>query len=621
MDLFTISAVLTLETARFANGIRNATRQGNDFARNLQNRVSAGTVALGNLMADATKATGRALLQLTKDALNLTGELEQNLGGSEAVFGEWAENIQAEGQQAFKQMGLSMSDYLATANRMGSLFKGSGYTTAEAFDMTSKAMQRAADVASIMGISTESAMESVAGMAKGNFTMMDNLGVAINDTTLAIYAQEKGISQSVRSMTTAQKVSLAYQLFMEKTATYAGNYAKENDTLAGSLATAKAAFDNFMSGGGTVDDFVDSTLHASKVVGQNLMEIVPRLFNGFAEAGRKAWPKVKESMDKFWDNEAPQIATNGANAVIGTINAVFGTQIPKVEKIELPKSSAISAQVSEWWSGEKSVIESLCEWSLPIFKDPIEDGAAKLNAWWEMTKENFNKSFVWTLQMFRVPDADLAAKEIYNWFGDIKKKFAEKFKPTEVSSTTPTVINYSNPDSWNSIENMSGYGAAGVPMETILNPQLAPGAETKLQAAVDNMDLHAMVDLMVNVRSVRTVMTKAISSVSQYVKDWSDVLGDMNRGYATGLNYVPYNDFPARLHEGEAVLTKSQASEWRSGASAQSVSIDYDRLAAAVASAMGGMSVQMDGHAVGVMVAPTVSAEMGRQSKSRRYTG
>lgn len=93
------------------------------------------------------------------------------------------------------------------------------------------------------------------------------------------------------------------------------------------------------------------------------------------------------------------------------------------------------------------------------------------------------------------------------------------------------------------------------------------------------------------------------------------------QGYATGLSYVPYNDFPARLHEGEAVLTKSQASQWRSGASAQPVSIDYDRLAAAVASAMGGMSVQMDGHAVGVMVAPTVSAEMGRQSKSRRYTG
>ena len=36
-------------------------------------------------------------------------------------------------------------------------------------------------------------------------------------------------------------------------------------------------------------------------------------------------------------------------------------------------------------------------------------------------------------------------------------------------------------------------------------------------------------------------------------------------GYSTGLTYVPYNDFPAILHEGEAVLTKAQASLWRAG--------------------------------------------------------
>lgn len=36
-------------------------------------------------------------------------------------------------------------------------------------------------------------------------------------------------------------------------------------------------------------------------------------------------------------------------------------------------------------------------------------------------------------------------------------------------------------------------------------------------------------------------------------------------GYSTGLSYVPYNDFPAFLHEGEAVLTKAQASLWRAG--------------------------------------------------------
>jgi hypothetical protein len=38
--------------------------------------------------------------------------------------------------------------------------------------MSTEAMQRAADVASIMGIDTSAAMEAIAGAAKGNFTMI-----------------------------------------------------------------------------------------------------------------------------------------------------------------------------------------------------------------------------------------------------------------------------------------------------------------------------------------------------------------------------------------------------------------------------------------------------------------
>lgn len=41
-------------------------------------------------------------------------------------------------------------------------------------------------------------------------------------------------------------------------------------------------------------------------------------------------------------------------------------------------------------------------------------------------------------------------------------------------------------------------------------------------------------------------------------------------GFATGLDRVPYDDFPARLHEGEMVLTKEQAARYREGESSSS---------------------------------------------------
>ena len=63
-------------------------------------------------------------------------------------------------------MGLSASDYMATANKMGSLFQGSGVSIEKSVNLTADAMQRAADVASVMGLDTSMAMESIAGAAK-----------------------------------------------------------------------------------------------------------------------------------------------------------------------------------------------------------------------------------------------------------------------------------------------------------------------------------------------------------------------------------------------------------------------------------------------------------------------
>jgi hypothetical protein len=147
--------------------------------------------AVGATLGSFALAAGAAAVKLAKEVIQSFGELEQNLGGSEAVFGEYAASIQRTGEEAYRNMGVSQSQYLATANKMGALLQGSGMEQARSLEITEKAMQRAADMASVMGVDMQVALDAVTGAAKGNNTMMDNLGVAMSATSVSAYAASK----------------------------------------------------------------------------------------------------------------------------------------------------------------------------------------------------------------------------------------------------------------------------------------------------------------------------------------------------------------------------------------------------------------------------------------------
>ena len=309
MELFKLFGTIAIENAEANQALDDTADKAKDTGKSFDDLSSTGEKTESKLTkffngaakvgAWSTKVVAAgigvattAMTALTTKALNMGGELEQNMGGSEAVFKECAEGMQNSAKEAFSNMGLSAFDFLATANKMGSLFQGAGFSIEESASMSTEAMQRAADVASIMGISTESAMEAIAGAAKGNFTMMDNLGVAMNDTTLNAYALSKGIEKSTSEMTNQEKIGLAMEMFMEKTSYAAGNYAKENETLAGSLGTAKAALSNFLSGAGDVESVVTAFSSAANVIVKNINDLLPRLVNGITDLVNQIVPLI-----------------------------------------------------------------------------------------------------------------------------------------------------------------------------------------------------------------------------------------------------------------------------------------------------------------------------------------
>lgn len=177
------------------------------------------------------------------------GALEQAVGGAAAVFGDYADQIVQTSKTASKTLGTSQAEYLAAANKMGALFQGSGLSVERSMELTTLAIERAADAASVMGIDVSSALEAVTGAAKGNYTMMDNLGVAMNATTLEAYRLELGMDKAFSQMTNAEKAELSMRYFFERTTKYAGNFRREAaETIEGSLGSLSASFKSFVAG-------------------------------------------------------------------------------------------------------------------------------------------------------------------------------------------------------------------------------------------------------------------------------------------------------------------------------------------------------------------------------------
>lgn len=292
-----------------------------------------GFAKAGGLAVAAGMAVGAAgLVALTGKALMAGAELEQQLGGADAVFGKYASSIKNTAKSAYFEAGLSQNEFLQGANKMGSLFQGAGFSVQQSMTMSSESMQRASDIASIMGISTTSALEAVTGMAKGNFTMMDNLGVAMNDTAIGAYAASKGLDKTTASMSIQEKVGLAQQMFMEKTAKYAGNYAKENQTLAGSINSTKKAFDNLLSGQGEIDGFIELLVNSIELAVPQIVKILPMIVEGLGATLTALVPALSAALPTLIPAliEAVTSLMNALVAAMPTIVQTLVSALPAV---------------------------------------------------------------------------------------------------------------------------------------------------------------------------------------------------------------------------------------------------------------------------------------------------
>lgn len=236
--------------------------------------------ALGVFSGQMMTRAVDSLVNLGKTALDSVGALEQNVGGVETLFGDTADAVIAAADRAYQTAGMSANDYMSTVTSFSaSLLQSLSGNTEEAAKVADMAIIDMADNANKMGTSMDMIQNAYQGFAKQNYTMLDNLKLGYGGTKtemerLLADAQElTGVKYDINNLNDVYQAIHVIQEEMGIT----GTTAKEaSETLEGSMAAAKAAWDNFMNGSSNADQLADAFATAADNIVNNLAEIVPR---------------------------------------------------------------------------------------------------------------------------------------------------------------------------------------------------------------------------------------------------------------------------------------------------------------------------------------------------------
>lgn len=252
----------------------------------------------------------------SKASLDSVASLEQNLGGIETLFKDSADIVIENAKRAYKTAGMSANEYMQNVTSFSaSLLQSISGNTKAAAEVADMAMTDMSDNANKMGTSMELIQNAYQGFAKQNYTMLDNLKLGYGGTKtemerlLADAQKLTGVKYDINNLSDVYNAIHAIQNSLGITGTTAKEAAS---TIEGSMNSAKAAWDNFLNGTISAEDFADTISIAAENITKNLGEIVPRLASTIPELGRNIYETIVSSFD--------QNGAGIAQAGIGLIN-------------------------------------------------------------------------------------------------------------------------------------------------------------------------------------------------------------------------------------------------------------------------------------------------------------
>ena len=612
MDLFTLVARLSLDASDYEKGVQSSKQSFIGLA----NTVSAKTVAVGTMIAHGVERAAGALLDFGKNAIQASADIEAEISLYQQVFGE-LESAATGALESISQDTNILSTRLRGIGTGAFMqFKGAGVDAGNALAMMDKYTRLAADAAAAYNISVEDADVKLRSFIRGNTEAGDSIGLFTSESQ----RNERAVANYGKKwteLTEAQKQMLMLGVVEEiyNQTEVVGQAAREGHEWENVIGNLNTAFTNLSATVGS--PFREALLPVIEKLTEFLSDETVTMRFGMIAAGignlaGKAFDgaiNVIDALFKWSNGEEPgegfqivediftiisntaEAAYNGAKAVVDAVLGLMDSDAGPLEQAGEFFKDLKTLTESEGFQTAVSVLTGILAIFLALNSPILLVGAALalIVTHWQDIKEWANKAY------------------------EAFKEFIDTHVPEGFMSGVTSVLNgisgivstiYST---WTAFLDSLSSGKA---QQGIANVQSAMN-EGGIAGAVSSAVKNSWWGKLLNGNSTSSGFGGGTSTGT-----------GAGRGFATGLDYVPNDNFYARLHEGEAILTKAEAADWRRGGSVQS--IDYAAMGSAVGSAvreaLSGIGLYTDdGTRIADMVTQRVSRNIAREAKNRRF--
>lgn len=210
----------------------------------------AGAFAVAFAAVGATAIVKSVASYLT-DAIGSASELEQSVGGVDAVFKESADQIHEWAKAAADSVGLAQSEYNSLSTVLGAQLKNMGIPLDEVATKTGWLVTLGADLAAQFGGSTSDAVSALSSLLRGERDPIERYGISINEARVQAKMAEMGLSDLTGEAETNAKMQATLALLTEQSADAQGAFARESGTAAGQQQRLKAELENVKTEIGT----------------------------------------------------------------------------------------------------------------------------------------------------------------------------------------------------------------------------------------------------------------------------------------------------------------------------------------------------------------------------------